>query len=150
MCFSFEKFRKREEILSNLLFRQTVLKQEQWFPWSKSNHFWLLHTTRDTLGVFPFFVVLQLEDPLLSVVQQKFLDSCDNFRDNYFSQSTWKGSGCMQLKLSQASSDPPTLWVLVLSLQSCVTCPRSTSTFHKPLFHKLELWTSLNESSDRY
>ena len=47
-----------------------------------------LHTTRDTPGVFPFFVVLQLEDPLLSVVQQKFLDSCDNFRDNYFSQST--------------------------------------------------------------
>lgn len=30
----------------------------------------------------------KLEDPLLSVVQQKFLDSCDNFRDNYFSQST--------------------------------------------------------------
>ncbi|XP_074606384.1 tRNA (guanine(10)-N(2))-methyltransferase TRMT11-like isoform X2 [Acropora palmata] len=30
----------------------------------------------------------KIEDPNLSVVQQKFLESCDNFRDNYFNQTT--------------------------------------------------------------
>lgn len=35
-----------------------------------------------------------IRGPNLSVVHQKFLDSCDNFRDNYFSQqSTWSASG---------------------------------------------------------
>lgn len=50
---------------------------------------WILLKVKDCL--------LQINGPNLSVVHQKFLDSCNNFRDNYFSQqSTWSVSASDQ------------------------------------------------------